>query len=87
MADPLIQDMTLPQSDDESLTRAYCICCGGFRRVRIKQKPTKFSTNGLSLAYDERSAYCRCCGNEVYVPEVNDENCAARLRAFSAARL
>ena len=64
--------------------KAYCITCGRYRRVRVKKELTEALVKGIQLVYYERSAFCRRCGNEVYVPEVNDENCEARLQAFQA---
>lgn len=62
--------------------KAYCICCGRYRRVRVKKELTEALVRGIPLVYYERRAFCRRCGKEVYSPEVNDKNCAARLRAF-----
>lgn len=62
--------------------KAYCILCGKYRRVRVEEKQAEFWVKGIPLAYYESRAFCRRCGKEVYSPEVNDKNCAARLRAF-----
>lgn len=40
---------------------------------------------GISFSYVEQTAYCSECGEEVYVPEINDLNVIAREDAYRKA--
>ena len=44
------------------------------------------SIRGIAITYDELVAYCSNCGEELYVPEINDANAAARKGAYETAK-
>ncbi len=40
----------------------------------------------LKISYDEMFAVCKECGNEIYIPQVNDINVDARIKAYEKAK-
>ena len=38
--------------------------------------------NGVKLSYVEALALCKECGNELYVPDINDRNVQSRKAAY-----
>lgn len=61
----------------------FCIHCGkdvdyitGFRFVK------NLKVKDLEISYDEMFAICKECGNEIYVPQINDINVKTRIKAY-----
>lgn len=66
----------------------YCINCDDKTEYLIKSQRVDMSVRGIEFSYVEHTAYCATCGEEVYVPEVNDLNVSSREDAYrKAARL
>jgi hypothetical protein len=67
--------------------KAFCINCDkevdciiGFRFIKnIKVKD-------IEISYDEMFALCKECGNEIYVPQINDVNVNARIKAYEKVK-
>lgn len=66
-------------------TTAVCIECGCKTTYTIESHLEKLAVRGISFDYVEHSAHCAQCGNEVYVPEVNDENVRSREDGYRKA--
>ena len=64
---------------------AFCIECGCEKPYAIKCTRETITIRGLTFSYVEMQAYCRCCGEPVYVPEVNDANVQARENGYRKA--
>lgn len=65
----------------------YCIHCDAFvDRIDYRAKLETFEVKGGTvITCVEVSAYCRECGMELYVPEINDMNVLSRDNAYAAA--
>lgn len=63
----------------------YCINCDEKTAFQVKAQRVKLSVRGIEFGYVEHSAHCSVCGEEVYVPEINDMNVFAREDAFREA--
>ena len=61
---------------------AYCINCACKNKFSIKASRKAITVKGIEISYIERSAHCSTCGEEIYVPEVNDENVISREEAY-----
>lgn len=61
---------------------AFCLTCGKHQPYRINYKIVEQTVREISFKYVEDTAVCSVCGNEVYVPEVNDRNVDRRERAY-----
>lgn len=64
---------------------ALCITCGCKTNYTIKSHLEKLTVREISFNYVEHTAFCSLCGNEIYVPEVNDENVQSREDAYRKA--
>lgn len=64
---------------------AYCVNCRGKRDYHIVSERVSLTVRGIDFDYSEKKAVCSECGNEVYVPEINDKNADARENAFRRA--
>ena len=61
----------------------YCINCRDFRPYRVCKETRRLISVRFNLSpYTEQTAHCVECDSEMYVPEINDENCKARSDAF-----
>ena len=65
----------------------YCIHCDApVDRIDYSAKLETFDVKGGTvITYVKVSAYCRECGMELYVPEINDMNKLSRDNAYAAA--
>lgn len=65
----------------------YCIHCDApVDRIDYSAKLETFEVKGGTvITYVKVSAYCRECGMELYVPEINDMNKLSRDNAYAAA--
>lgn len=54
----------------------------------LQQKTSRkeISVREISFSYLERSAFCTACGEEVYVPAINDGNVRSREEAYKKVR-
>ena len=67
---------------------AYCIGCNEKTAYTVKSQRVEMEVRGTKFYYIEQTAYCRECGEAVYVPEINDSNVLSREEAYrKAARL
>lgn len=63
----------------------FCIECSKEVMYNIKTERVKLNVRGLEFSCIEHSAICKECGNEIYVPEVNDANVDAREDGYRKA--
>ena len=64
---------------------AVCIACGCRTAYTLTSHAETVTVRGICFSYVEHSAHCIHCGNEIYVPEVNDENAQSREDSFRKA--
>lgn len=67
------------------MSTAFCITCGCNQNIRMDSMRVEAEIRGTKISYIETRAVCEVCGQEVYVPEVNDENVQARETAYRIA--
>ena len=65
--------------------RAYCIACGQEQPYSTWMSEEILTHNGIQFAVPINHARCTVCGEEVYVPEINDENASRREVEFQRA--
>lgn len=64
---------------------AFCINCGANEPVKMDSLRIEAEVRGVKISYVETRAICPECGEELYLPEVNDENVRAREAAYRKA--
>lgn len=64
---------------------AYCINCDCKNEVTITTNRKEATVKGIQLSFVLQSARCSKCGEEVYVPEINDNNVIIREEAYRHA--
>lgn len=64
---------------------AFCIACGAKKTYTVKSRREDITVRGTCFSYVEQTAYCESCGEEVYIPEINDLNVQAREDAYREA--
>lgn len=64
---------------------AYCINCGLKNTYTVKTTREEMTVRGTTFSYLEDTAYCSVCGEEIYVPEINDRNVQAQEDAYRQA--
>lgn len=69
----------------EPLPSRFCTNCADRAYYRIDVVPIKFDVRGLEVECKELRAICLKCGNEIYVPEINDKNVSLRQSAYLRA--
>ena len=57
---------------------AFCIRCGAYHEYYVKTRITHDVLRDIRFVWVKDTAYCMACEEEIYVPEVNDRNCANR---------
>lgn len=62
----------------------YCTSCDKENIYHLKSQRVNMKIRGIFFNYVEQTAYCNECGEEVYVPEINDSNATAREKAYRA---
>lgn len=60
----------------------FCIDCDRIVPLIFKKRKVELTEKGISFSYSEDYAICMHCGNEVYVPSLNDRNAKARASAY-----
>ncbi len=68
-----------------STSTVYCIKCGCERPYSVASSREEISIKGVVFSAVLMSAHCRECGEEVYVPEINDENVKSREAEYRRA--
>lgn len=63
----------------------YCINCDKKNTYYLKSQRVNMDIRGIFFGYVEQTAYCSECGEEVYIPEINDLNVIAREDAYRKA--
>ena len=66
--------------------QVYCICCDKITPYEESFCFARQTIHDIAFGYVERRAFCKECGKEVYVSEINDANAAAREAAYEKAR-
>ncbi len=64
---------------------AFCIACDEEVKYTVFAERVETVIRGVKISYVEISAKCPVCGEEIYVPEVNDSNVEAREDAYRKA--
>ena len=64
---------------------AFCIACGSKKHYTINNSRKELTIRGIHFSYVEKMAFCKECGEEIYVPEISDENAHAREDAYREA--
>lgn len=70
----------------DQVTIAFCLNCGcnrGFTKITMR---TEAEIRSTKFNFVEVHAVCTECGEEMYVPEVNDENTRTRAEAYQKSR-
>lgn len=65
--------------------KAFCMECGRPVEYSIKSEVIELTIRGVTFSYVELSAYCRECGCNIYVSEINDNNAESREEAYRKA--
>ena len=64
----------------------FCLNCGCKQPYRVKSQEVRAIVRGVVFFCPEETAVCAICGEEVYVPEINDRNVVYRESAYWKAR-
>lgn len=62
----------------------YCVRCGVKVPYKIESSMKETSVHEVFFKFLETRALCRICGEQVYVPAVNDKNVYERHKAYYA---
>ncbi|KNY30160.1 type II toxin-antitoxin system antitoxin SocA domain-containing protein [Pseudobacteroides cellulosolvens] len=54
--------------------KEYCYECDNDVDITITEKEIFTEIKGIKFSYMGEIAYCECCGNEVYISSISDEN-------------
>lgn len=68
-----------------SKRRAYCIACGQEQPYSTSSSTETLTRKGIQFTTPIIHAHCTVCGEEIYVPEINDENASRREVEFQRA--
>ena len=60
----------------------FCVNCGKMVEYDTETAKVDLNVRNISFRYDELMAFCKECGEEVYVARYNDINGATREKAF-----
>ena len=64
------------------MKKTICINCAAFVDYELKKTTIKKKIKGIEIEYIEKSAYCKKCGQEVWVSELDDYNVLAPYEAY-----
>lgn len=64
---------------------AFCINCGCKNKYMKAAAEAGSEANGVKFSYVEALALCKECGDELYVPDINDRNVQSREAAYCKA--
>lgn len=62
----------------------YCERCGDFVSLNIEDRERESTLEGRTYRYPGKVALCERCGEEIWLPELNDANLAALYRVYRA---
>lgn len=65
--------------------KSFCLNCGKDVYCSISSEPTEITVRGVTFKYNEMTAYCKECGERIYVSEINDDNVILRKEAYCKA--
>lgn len=69
----------------EATTTSFCLNCGCKKAFKKVAARVETEVRGLRFGFVEMNAVCLTCGEELYVPELNDENVQVREDAYRKA--
>jgi transcription elongation factor Elf1 len=75
----------LPKAFTEPQQYRFCPYCGE-HGIHLRCTVSEFDVRGIHVKCDELIAECSSCGQEIYVPSVNDWNCENREYAYQVAK-
>ena len=75
----------LPKAFREPNTYRYCPYCGEYG-IHLRCNVSEFDVRGIPVKCDEIIAECSSCGQEIYIPSINDWNCENREYAYQVAK-
>lgn len=64
---------------------AFCINCGCKNKYMEAVAEADLEVDDIKFSYVEALALCKECGDELYVPDINDRNMQSRETAFRKA--
>lgn len=64
---------------------AFCINCGCKRHYKMVSGREETEVRGIKFGFVETKAICEDCGEELYIPDLNDANVSAREDAYRKA--
>lgn len=64
------------------MEKSLCIKCGDFVSYRVKESESKETIKGEVIEYREKVAYCKNCGAELWVKEVEHDNVEAPITVY-----
>lgn len=64
----------------------FCLACDKYQPYRVETRRIDNLIKGVSFDYDELYGVCVGCGEEVYVPELNDRNVAELNKCIAKER-
>lgn len=62
--------------------KRFCMHCMDELPYYAREKDVSVTVRDVEFQYSELTAYCLCCGKEIYVPYINDVNCERRKLAY-----
>ena len=68
-------------------SKTYCINCDEKVPYGLTARNVIMTAHGITFTYMEYVAYCLQCGDEIYVPDINDINARAREQAWYLEKL
>lgn len=68
------------------MNSGYCFVCDDVKPYTVETKKTEVTVRGATYSHTEQIVRCAQCGKEVYDPDVNDENCRAREKAYAECK-
>lgn len=70
----------------DTIRMKHCIACGKLVPYVVRHKMVDEEIRGIRFQYVQNIAYCKRCGTEVYVPEVNDWNAINRKESYERGK-
>ena len=61
----------------------YCINCMEKVDYKTETVAVDMDIDGVCYRFEEEHAFCEKCGEEIYVPEINDANVARNNKAYA----
>lgn len=68
------------------MAKTFCLNCGRMTGYAVNSRKQSMEVWGLRFDYKQFFATCLECGEEVYVPELNDMNVRERAAAYRKAK-